>query len=70
MHNIVVYSDDARLKGVIFYLIESDSYICYIIQRQMKRIVSAKSFSDRIAATDWILEKLENTVFTILQGNI
>lgn len=70
MNRTVLFSDDGILQGSMQFDYMSCSYIARIDYVNPFRAITVKSFGNGVDAENYILNKLENPVFTILQGDI
>ena len=68
----IIYSDDGVLAGSIEYRVSfmgsTASYIARIwdLRRRSNSIVAVQSFGNGVSAEDWMLDKLECPLFTLL----
>ena len=65
----VIYSDDGRLNGFVEYHGHSSTYIARILRVTSEALsvqIDYKAFGNGTDAENWLLDRLECPLFTIL----
>ena len=75
MYSVTIMSDDQSISGNVQYIdtVIGGSYIARIYDQRIfnvgwgrKTIITFKIFNDGVSAENWMLDKLECPLFTIL----